>query len=85
MPDHPQLAPESHGSLFDNTEIEEALLLHIHSLTNAEREQAAARDPVVGEMLERALALGPDEILSLHGGLKAVPSTNAPQDPPRCE
>lgn len=82
LPDHPQLAPESHGSLFDNTEIEEALLLHIHSLTDAEREQAAARDPVVGEMLERALALGPEEILSLHGGLKTVPSANAAQDAP---
>ncbi len=64
LPDHPQLAPESHGSLFDNTEIEEALLLHIHSLTATEREQAVASDPAVAEMLERALALGPEEILS---------------------
>ncbi len=74
LPDHPQLAPESRGALFDNTEIEEALLLHIHSLTDQERAQARARDPVVGEMLERALALGPEELMSLHGGLKDVPS-----------
>ena len=42
LPDHPQLAPESRGNLFDNTEIEEALLLHVHALTDAEREEIAA-------------------------------------------
>ena len=31
LPDHPELAPESLGNLFDNTEIEEALLLHVHA------------------------------------------------------
>ncbi|MCW3064270.1 MAG: hypothetical protein JWN32_1442, partial [Solirubrobacterales bacterium] len=29
LPDHPKIAPESHGDLFDATEIEEALLLHV--------------------------------------------------------
>jgi hypothetical protein len=47
LPDHPQIAPSSHGNLFDNTEIEEALVLHVHALTDSEREQAASRDPVV--------------------------------------
>jgi len=28
LPDHPEIAPESRGGLFDSTEIEEALLLH---------------------------------------------------------
>ena len=40
LPDHPQLAPESRGGLFDSTEIEEALLLHVMALSDAEREQA---------------------------------------------
>ena len=35
LPDHPQLAPESRGSLFDSTEIEEALLLHVMALSDA--------------------------------------------------
>jgi hypothetical protein len=70
LPDHPQIAPQSHGNLFDNTEIEEALVLHVHSLTDAERADAASRDPVVREMLERALALGPEDILGLHGRLR---------------
>ena len=37
LPDHPQLAPESRGSLFDSTEIEEALLLHVMALSDEER------------------------------------------------
>ncbi len=76
LPDHPQLAPESRGNLFDNTEIEEALLLHIHSLSDSEREQAATQDPAVREMLKRALALGPQDIMALHGGLKEVPGAD---------
>jgi hypothetical protein len=76
LPDHPRIAPESRGSLFDNTEIEEALLLHIQSMSDAEREQAGSQDPAVHEMLERALALTPDDISSLHGGLKDVPGAD---------
>ena len=45
LPDHPQLAPESRGNLFDGTEIEEALVLHVMALSDGEREQIAARRP----------------------------------------
>ena len=41
LPDHPQLAPESRGDLFDGTEIEEALLLHVLALSDDEREAIA--------------------------------------------
>ena len=34
LPDHPQIAPESRGNLFDTTEIEEALLLHVQALSD---------------------------------------------------
>jgi hypothetical protein len=68
LPDHPQVAPRSHGNLFDNTEIEEALVLHVHTLTDEER--AAITDPKVKEMLERTLALGPRDIIGLHSGLR---------------
>jgi hypothetical protein len=70
LPDHPRIAPESHGNLFDNTEIEEALVLHVHALSDSEREQAAGQDPVVREMLQRALAVTPEQIIALHSGLK---------------
>jgi hypothetical protein len=67
LPDHPQLAAASRGSLFDATEIEEALLLHVQTLSDAERAAIAAGDPKVAEMVERAAAATPEEILRLHG------------------
>ena len=45
LPDHPQIAPESRGDLFDGTEIEEALLLHVLALSDGEREQIAGARP----------------------------------------
>ena len=61
LPDHPQIAPESRGDLFDSTEIEEALLLHVHALSDAEREEIAEQDPAVREMIERAAATTPED------------------------
>ena len=69
LPDHPELAPESLGNLFDNTEIEEALLLHVQTLSDYEREGIAEQDPAVREMIERADNVSNDEMLSLHGRL----------------
>jgi hypothetical protein len=82
LPDHPQIAPESRGNLFDNTEIEEALVLHVQAMSEDEREQAGAQVPAVREMLERALALGPEEIAGLHGGLKEVAGPGGADDNP---
>ena len=70
LPDHPQLAPESAGSLFDGTEIEEALLLHVQTLSDPEREAIAAGDPAVRAMVERAACATPEEMLRLHGRLE---------------
>ncbi|MCW3028976.1 MAG: hypothetical protein JWN81_2187 [Solirubrobacterales bacterium] len=67
LPDHPQIAPESRGGLFDSTEIEEALLLHVKALSPAERAEIEREDPVVHEMVARAAAATPQEILALHG------------------
>jgi hypothetical protein len=70
LPDHPRISPRSGGDLFDNTEIEEALVLHVHSLTDEER--AAVTDPKVKAMLDRTLALDPGDIIGLHSGLEEV-------------
>jgi hypothetical protein len=67
LPDHPRIAPESRGGLFDSTEIEEALLLHVQALSDAERAEIAAADPAVSEMVERAAAATPAELSALHG------------------
>jgi hypothetical protein len=67
LPDHPQIAPESKGSLFDSTEIEEALLLHVLVLSDDERAQIAEADPAVRAMIERAVSATPEDIMKLHG------------------
>jgi hypothetical protein len=67
LPDNPQIAPESRGSLFDGTEIEEALLLHVHALSDAERAEIAAADPAVAAMVARAATTTPADITALHG------------------
>ncbi len=67
LPDHPQLAPESTGNLFDATEIEEALLLHVLALSDGERAELESADPAVRAMIERAVAATPEDIMRLHG------------------
>jgi hypothetical protein len=72
LPDHPEIAPESRGSLFDNTEIEEALVLHVQVLSDEERAEIAEQDPAVREMIERATAVTPDQLKRLHGRMKEI-------------
>ena len=83
LPDHPQIAPESRGGLFDSTEIEEALLLHVHALSDAERDAIARDDPTVGAMVARAASSTPAEIVALHGRVTLRdPQTDAPPAEP---
>jgi hypothetical protein len=87
LPDHPRLAPESLGGLFDSTEIEEALLLHVQVLSDEERAAIEAGDPTVRAMIERAEAATPDDILALHGRMTLEPPkpSAAVTDPSRGE
>jgi hypothetical protein len=75
LPDHPEIAPESVNDFFDGTEIEEALVLHIQALSDQEREEIAAQDPKVREMLARADATTPQQLMDLHGRVRI-------EDPP---
>jgi hypothetical protein len=74
--DYPQVAPESPGDLFDGTEIDEILTLRILTLTDREKQAAAALDDRVRALLNRTGALDCDQLLALHGtvrDLRAVP------------
>ena len=83
LPDHPQIAPESRGGLFDSTEIEEALLLHVKTLSDAEREEIERADPAVRDMVARAAAATAEDISALHGRMTLRdPVTVAPPEPP---
>jgi hypothetical protein len=67
LEDHPQIAPESPGDLFDGGEIDQMLILNILALSDEERREMAESDPRAQEILERCSALGPEELMSLHG------------------
>jgi hypothetical protein len=84
LPDHPEIAPESHGGLFDSTEIEEALLLHVQVLSDAERAEIDQQDPAVREMIARAAAATPEQIVALHGRVtvRDPHTTEPPSEPP---
>ncbi len=70
--DYPRIAPESPGDLFDATEIDEILTLRILTLTDAEKREMAALDPRAKELLERTEALGPEDLMRLHGALREI-------------
>jgi hypothetical protein len=68
--DYPQIAPESPGDLFDGTEIDQMLILNVLTLTDEEKEEVRASDPRAREILERAEALSPEELMNLHGAIR---------------
>lgn len=75
--DHPQIAPESPGDLFDGCEIDEILTLRILTLTDAEKREMMAADPTTRALLTRTEALSEDQLARLHGAFR-----NIPQDAP---
>jgi hypothetical protein len=70
--DYPQIAPESPGSLFDGTEIDEILTLRILTLTDQEKEEMRQGDARAREILERTEALTPEQFMKLHGTIRSM-------------
>ncbi|MBO0746869.1 MAG: hypothetical protein J2O47_00880, partial [Acidimicrobiaceae bacterium] len=78
--DHPEVAPESPGDLFDATEIDEILSLRTLTLTAEEKAEARATDPRAAEVVDRVESMPTEVLARLHG---AVRSLRRVQDPPR--
>jgi hypothetical protein len=70
LEDHPRIAPESPGDLFDGGEVDELLVLNILGLTDAEKAEMRDSDPRAREILERTEALTGEQLLRLHGALR---------------
>ena len=66
--DHPTIAPESTGDLFDATEIDEILTLRVMTMTEDEKAEARGTDPRAAAILERCDLITDDELTALHGG-----------------
>lgn len=68
--DHPQLADQSAGALFDSTEIDEILTLRVMTLTDEEKAAARATDPRAAEIIDRCEGLTPEALQAMHGVLR---------------
>lgn len=70
LSDHPEIAPESPGDLFDSGEIDQMLVLNILAMTDRERADMHDSDPRAREILERTVALSDEEIMRLNGAVR---------------
>jgi hypothetical protein len=68
--DHPEIAEQSKGALYDSTEIDEILTLRIMTMTDEEKAQARATDPLAAQIIDRCDAMSPEAMLDLHGVLR---------------
>jgi hypothetical protein len=69
--DHPELAPESPGDLYDGTEIDEILSLRTLALSDAEKQEARATDPRAAALIDRVEALDADDFSRMHGTIRS--------------
>ncbi|MEV7084425.1 hypothetical protein AB0O07_00745 [Streptomyces sp. NPDC093085] len=79
--DHPEIAEQSAGDLFDSTEIDEILTLRVMTMTEREKAEARATDPRAREIVDRCDAMTPGELQRLHGLLRTGDARNAAPAP----
>jgi hypothetical protein len=68
--DHPAIAPESPGDLFDATEIDEILTLRTMTLTDEEKREARGTDERAAEIIDRVDTMPPEILERLHGAVR---------------
>jgi hypothetical protein len=68
--DHPELAPESPGELYDGTEIDEILTLRTLALSDEEKLEARATDPRAAALIDRVESMDAQTMARLHGTLR---------------
>ena len=78
--DHPAVAPESAGAMFDATEIDEILTLRVLTMTDEEKAQARATDAQAAAIVDRCEQVSPEQLQRLHGVLRD-PHAAAVQEP----
>jgi hypothetical protein len=70
--DHPEVAAESPGTLYDTTEIDEILTLRTLALTDEEKREARATDPRAGALIDHVEALDTSAIERMHGTIRSL-------------
>jgi hypothetical protein len=75
--DHPEVAAESAGNLFDATEIDEILTLRTLTLTDTEKRQVRATDSRAAELLDRLDDMPAEMLDRMHGAIRYLRSAPA--------
>ncbi len=70
--DHPEVAPQSPGDLYDSLEIDEILALRVMTLTDGEKSEARGTDPRAAAIIDRCDDMSAETLSRLHGQMKAV-------------
>ncbi|WP_327134991.1 hypothetical protein OG311_34825 [Streptomyces sp. NBC_01343] len=72
LEDHPGIAPESIGAMYDATEIDEILALRTAALTDQEKREARGTDPRAAAVIDLAETMPPEVLERLHGAVRAL-------------
>jgi hypothetical protein len=70
--DYPQIAPESAGSFFDGTEIDEMITLRVLTLSDDEKQVLRDAGDRGREILERTETLPPEQFGKMHGAIRSL-------------
>ena len=80
--DHPTIAPESPGDLFDATEIDEILTLRTMALTEDEKREARATDERAAAIIDRVDSMPPELLERLHGAVRYLRGVEGTEEEP---
>lgn len=68
--DHPEVAPQSPGDLYDSLEIDEILALRVMTLTDEEKAEARGTDPRAAAVIDRCDNMSAETLSQLHGQMR---------------
>ncbi len=78
LEDHPAIAPESPGALYDALEIDEILALRTAALTDQEKREARGTDARAAAVIELADTMPPEVLERLHGAVRSLREITEP-------
>lgn len=81
LEDHPAIAPESPGALYDATEIDEILALRTAALTDEEKREARGTDDRAAAVIDLTESMPTEVLERLHGAVRGLRDVTAPTLP----
>ncbi|MFJ7590962.1 hypothetical protein ACIQZO_27035 [Streptomyces sp. NPDC097617] len=82
LEDHPAIAPESAGAMYDALEIDEILALRTAALTEQEKREARGTDARAAAVIDLADSMPPEVLERLHGAVRALREVTGPEQLP---